>query len=91
MESCRSLKFTTFLTTQLFEETRVPTIKLRVVYDTSAKAEGPSLNNCLYKGPKFNQLILDLLLMFRTYCVPLTADVVKAFLNIAVEDKDQDV
>ena len=91
MESCRSLKFTTFLTTQLFEETRVPTIKLRVVYDTSAKAEGPSLNNCLHKGPKFNQLILDLLLMFRTYRVPLTADVMKALLNIAVEDKDQDV
>ena len=29
--------------------------------------------------------------MFRTYHVPLTADVVKVFLNIAVEDKDQDV
>ena len=58
------------------------TTKLRVVYDASSKKSGPSLNDCLYKGPKFHQLILDLLIRFRSYRVALVADVEKAFLMI---------
>ena len=67
------------------------TTKLRVVYDASAKSSGPSLNDCLHKGPKFNQLILDLLLRFRSYKIALTADIEKAFLMISVDDRDRDV
>ena len=67
------------------------TTKLRIVYDASAKQKGPSLNECLHKGPSFNQLILDLLLRFRSYNVALTADVEKAFLMIAVAEHDRDV
>ena len=66
------------------------TTKLRIVYDASARSSGPSLNNCLYTGPKFNQHILDILLRFRTRRIALVADIEKAFLMISVVMKDRD-
>ena len=64
---------------------------MRVVYDTSARsANSPSLNDCLLKAPKFNQLIFDLLVRFRSYKVALTADLEKAFLMVSVEEADRD-
>ena len=67
------------------------TTKLRIVYDASAKSTGPSLNNCLYTGPKFDQKILDILLRFRTYKVALIADIEKAFLMVSMSESDRDV
>jgi hypothetical protein len=67
------------------------TTKLRVVYDASAKADGPSLNDCLYTGPNFGQSILDILLRFRLHRVALVGDVEKAFLMVSVADCDRDV
>ena len=65
------------------------TTKLHVVYDASAKSIGkPSLNDCLYVGPKFNQMIFDILVRFRSYPIALTADIEKAFLMISVEEQD---
>ena len=59
------------------------TTKVRVVYDVSAaKMAGPSLNDCLYTGPKFDQHILDILLRFCTNLMAVAADVEKAFLVI---------
>ena len=67
------------------------TTKLRIVYDASAKSTGPSLNDCLHTGPKFDQRILDILLRFRTHRVALIADIEKAFLNVSMSEKDRDV
>ena len=66
------------------------TTKVRVVYDASAQSNGPSLNNCLYTGPKFNQRILEILLRFRSYPIAWIADIEKAFLMISVAPKDPD-
>lgn len=63
----------------------------RIVYDASARTIGPSLNDCLHTGPKLQRHILNLLLMFRTYRIALTADIEKAFLNISVAVADRDV
>ena len=62
--------------------------KLRITYDVSACSEGPSLNDCLYMGPKFDQRILDILLRFCLHQVALTADIEKAFLMISIAEKD---
>ena len=67
------------------------TTKLRIVYDASAKSTGPSLNECLQIGPKFDQCILDILQRFRTQKIALTADIEKAFLMISIHKKDRDV
>ena len=52
---------------------------------------GPSLNDCLYAGPKFGQSIMDILLRFRTHRTVLAADIEKAFLMISVVPHDRDV
>ena len=62
-----------------------------MVYDASAHAGGPSLNECLHVGPKFNQRILDILIRFRAHRIAITADVEKAFLMVGVHEKDRDV
>ena len=67
------------------------TTKQRIIYDTSAKTSGPSLNEILYKGPKFQQLIFDFLIRFRVYKCALVADVEKTFVMISVDEKDRDV
>lgn len=54
-----------------------------MVYDASACSNGPSLNDCLHTGPKFDQSVFDLLLWFRVY--NLIAEIEKAFL---MEDCD---
>ena len=66
------------------------TTKLRIVYDASARSSGPSLNDCLDPGPKFNQKILDILTRFRVHKVAIIADIEKAFLMISIADEDRE-
>ena len=65
------------------------TSKIRIVFDASARSEGPSLNDCLYKGPQLTPLIFDILHRFRTYPVALTSDIEKAFLQISIEPMER--
>ena len=62
------------------------TTKLHIVYDASARSNGPSLNDCLYAGPTFGQNILDILLRFRLFQIAVTADIEKAFLMVSVAE-----
>ena len=66
------------------------TTKLRTVFDASAKTFGPSLNECLYKGPQLTPLVFDILLRFRAQVIALTADIEKAFHQISVDNDDRD-
>ena len=66
------------------------TTKLRIVYDASAKTNGPSLNNCLHVGPSLHQKIFNILLRFRMWPIAIIADIEKAFLMIQVSEADQD-
>ena len=66
------------------------TTKIRIVFDASAKTKGPSLNDCLYKGPQLTPLLFDILLRFRTYLIALTADIEKAFLQISINEEHRD-
>ena len=67
------------------------TMKLRIVYNASAKQDGPSLNDCLYAGLKFGQNIMDIILRFRVDKVALAADIEKAFLMVSVAEGDRNV
>ena len=67
------------------------TTKLRIVYNASAREDGPALNDCLHTGPSLTPDILDILIRFRIQPIALAADIEKAFLMIAVKEEDRDV
>ena len=66
------------------------TTKLRVVFDASAKKEGPSLNECLNAGPALLPMLVDILMRFRLNKVVLLGDIEKAFLNVSIDPSQRD-
>ena len=54
------------------------TTKIRIVFDESARDNGPSLNDCLYKGPHLTPLLYDIILRLCLHVVALTSDIEKA-------------
>ena len=67
------------------------TSKLRIVFDTSAKENRPSLNEVLYKGPQLTPSIFDILIRFRTYAIALTSDIEKSLHQVSVHEKDREI
>ncbi|XP_075706846.1 uncharacterized protein LOC142741353 [Rhinoderma darwinii] len=53
--------------------------QIRVVFDSSAKYEGVSLNDVLMSGPDLNNKLLGVLLRFRKDSVAFTADIQQMF------------
>ena len=68
------------------------TRKCRVVFDASAREQqDASLNDCILCGPALQRNLVSVLLRFRTPKIALATDVEKLFLQIKVDEKDQDV
>ena len=53
--------------------------KVRMVYDASSNATGPSLKDCLYLDPVFLEILFDLLLRFRINRIAFISHIEKAF------------
>ena len=49
--------------------------KIRVVFDCAAQLQGISLNDCLLQGPDQTNMLLDVLLRFRTERIAFIADI----------------
>lgn len=69
------------------------TTKLRVVFDDSvATTSGISLNDIfLFKGPKIQPDIIQILWRFRLHKIAITADVVKMYRQMLVAPKDREL
>ncbi|CAG7665201.1 unnamed protein product, partial [Allacma fusca] len=67
------------------------TTKLRIVFDASAKtSSGQSLNSKLMVGPVIQEDLIKILIRWRYWKVPLTADIQKMYLYILVHPKHRD-
>ena len=69
------------------------TTKLRIVFDGSAKTKQShhSISECLEKGSNLTPLIFDVLFRFRMHQIGFTADIEKAFHQIAISPDDRDM
>ncbi|XP_057298583.1 uncharacterized protein LOC130629417 [Hydractinia symbiolongicarpus] len=60
------------------------TTKVRMVFDGSAKKNGPSLNDCMEPGPFIATPLFDVLARFRVNNIAFIADIEKAFLKMSL-------
>ncbi|BES91553.1 Pao retrotransposon peptidase [Nesidiocoris tenuis] len=66
------------------------TTPVRPVFDASAKeGKNPSLNQCLEKGPNLLEKIPSVLAKFRLKRVGVVGDIKRAFLQIALNERDR--
>lgn len=61
--------------------------KIRVVFDSSARYQGVSLNGELLHGPDLNNSLLDVLLRFRMDAVAVMTDIEQMFHSFVVKEE----
>ena len=66
------------------------TSRVRIVYDASAKRDGPSLNDFLETVSNTPPQIIDILLRFQLNKIALISDIKQAFLNVTIPESDRD-
>lgn len=68
------------------------TTKVRAVFNTSAKSStGVSLNDTILIGPTIHPPLIDMLLLFRSHFVALTADISKMYRAVELTAADRDL
>ncbi|XP_046749846.1 uncharacterized protein LOC124413362 [Diprion similis] len=66
--------------------------KLRVVFDASAKTStGKSLNDILHVGPTIQETLFSIVLRFRQHQYVVTADIVKMYRQVKVQEEQRDL
>ena len=64
--------------------------KIRIVYDSSAKYQGVSLNDVLLGGPDLNNSLIGVLMRFRKEPIAVMADIEQMFYNFYVREDHRD-
>ena len=68
------------------------TTKVRPVFDASATGTNEvSLNDCMNPGPNLLPLLPEVLIRLRRWRYAYSADITKAFLQVGVQEQDQNV
>ncbi|XP_064469540.1 uncharacterized protein LOC135384259 [Ornithodoros turicata] len=64
--------------------------QIRVVFDSSTKYQGVSLNDLLLSGSDMTNSLIGVLLRFRKEAVAVTADIQRMFYSFFVREEDRD-
>ena len=65
------------------------TTKVRIVFDSSAKTDGVSVNDVICAGPKLQKDLFDVLIRFRRNPVALACDIKEMYLQVEIEERDR--
>ncbi|XP_059091770.1 uncharacterized protein LOC131887232 [Tigriopus californicus] len=63
-------------------------VKIRIVFDSAAKYEGRSLNDCLLTGPSLQNDIFDIMIRFREGDVAVAGDIEAMFSRVRLLEGD---
>ena len=79
-----------YISHMALEQPKSETTPVRLVFNSSQKYKGVSLNSCLAKGPDcFNNSLLGMLLRFREYPTVLIGDIKKMYNTVHLELLEQ--